>query len=380
VPDSSDLQPTAVAERLPVLDALRGVAILGVLLAYTLWNLGAPPFETWSRADRIIDMVGGILVDMKFLTIFAFLFGVGAVQQWRRLERQGEDPAPVHVRRMLFLLGVGLAHAALLRNGDILAPYAILGLLLLAARRRPVKELAVAAIALAILPYAIRAAMHGMGWQLHGRPGPEAGNLDWLGHWYLTNPLTEWPRILALMLAGVIAERAGLTTRVATDRRLAWRILGATIVLAILGRTALVLLGARWSGQEMTLVQNILRNQLYHAAAWTLAAAYAAAFALLCQRAVWVARLGWIRAVGRMAFTNYIVQALLIVPICLVFGLYDTVTPTRGLLLAIGVAALQIAFSVWWLRRFQFGPLEFVWRAVTYRSHPRAATRAAARG
>ena len=67
-----------------------------------------------------------------------------------------------------------------------------------------------------------------------------------------------------------------------------------------------------------------------------------------------------------MAFTNYLLQASLVVPACLVFGWFDTVTPSRGLLLALLVMAIQIPFSVWWLRRFDYGPVEFLWRNVTY--------------
>lgn len=366
-----DLQPTAVADRLPVLDALRGLAILGVLASYALWSLGSPPVESWSRADRLIDIVGETLIDAKFITIFAFLFGVGTVQQWRHLERQGENPTPVHVRRMLFLLVAGLLHGTLLRDGDILAPYALLGFMLLAARRRPASEIVATAIVLALLPYVVRIILHALGWQLHGRPGPEATRLDWLAHWYLTNPLTEWPRILALMLAGVAAERTGLIARAATDARLARRILVAGLILAVASRGLLALLGTRWAGAEKTLAQTMTINQLYHFSAWTLASFYAAGFALLCQSRGWLARLGWLGAVGRMAFTNYLLQAALIVPLCLAFDLFDTVTPTRAVLITLGVAALEIPFSIWWLRRFQYGPLEYVWRAVTYRRRPR---------
>src|SRR4029079_13499328 len=119
------VRPLAAVERLPLVDVLRGVAILGVLLAYTLWNLGSTPSETWSRTDRIVDFTGDTLVDGKFITIFAFLFGAGTAQQWQRIEASGQNPVGIHLRRMLFLLTAGLLHAALLRNGDILAPYAI---------------------------------------------------------------------------------------------------------------------------------------------------------------------------------------------------------------------------------------------------------------
>jgi len=67
-----------------------------------------------------------------------------------------------------------------------------------------------------------------------------------------------------------------------------------------------------------------------------------------------------------MAFTNYLIQALIVVPICLLFGLFDAITPTRGLLLALGVAAIEIPFRAWWLARFEYGPVEWLWRRVTY--------------
>ena len=67
-----------------------------------------------------------------------------------------------------------------------------------------------------------------------------------------------------------------------------------------------------------------------------------------------------------MAFTNYLIQALIVLPICLFFGLFEAITPTRGLLLALAVAAIEIPFSVWWLARFEYGPVEWLWRRATY--------------
>src|SRR6185503_10875736 len=94
--------------------------------------------------------------DGKFLTLFAFLFGVGSAQQWRRFEMLGRPAAQTYARRMLFLLGVGLLDGVLLRNGDILAPYAVLGMLLLFVRHWSTRALLVAALVLAILPYGTR--------------------------------------------------------------------------------------------------------------------------------------------------------------------------------------------------------------------------------
>ena len=376
--DPSEVRPLSGAERLALVDVLRGVAILGVLLAYTLWSLGSPPPETWSRADVVIDTLGSYLVDTKFISIFAFLFGVGTAQQWRRGESDPRRRTTVHVRRMLFLLAAGVVHATLIRNGDILAPYAILGLVLLAARRVSNRQLVAAIVVLALLPYALQTSYHAFGWKVADRPGGGSDstawthywteNFNWVRYWALTNPQFQWPRILAVMLAGVFADRTRFMPRIAADRQLALRLLAVALPLTIVAKSSSVLLESRWTDQHAALARGIVMNQLYYIAAWSLAAVYVALFALLCQRPAWPARLGWLRSVGRMAFTNYLLQGLLVVPICLAFGLFDTITPTRGLLFALGVMAIQVPFSTWWLGKFEYGPIEWLWRRVTYGS------------
>jgi uncharacterized protein len=364
-PDTPAVGPLSPAERLPFLDAVRGLAILGVLLSFTLWNLGSPPPETWTATDRAIDLAAELLVDTKFISLFAFLFGAGTARQWRRFERAGSSPAGPHLRRMLFLLAVGLIHGALLRNGDILGPYALLGLLLLMARGQSAARLLTAAAVLLVLPLVVQLVLRGAGWTLPPRPGAGAGNLDWLWYWYQTNPLLSWPRILALMLLGVLADRARLLERLTADARFAWWVLTAGLVLAV--STRLFHTYMMSGSSALTLSRSFTAQTVYHLSAWSLAAAYAAALALVCHAPTRAAQLGWLRAVGRTAFTNYLLQALLVVPLCLSLDLFDHVTPTLGLVLAAAVAAVQIPFSVWWLHRFPFGPVEWAWRTVTYR-------------
>jgi uncharacterized protein len=361
---TTTLEPTTDSERLHALDAIRGVAILGVLLAYTMWNLGTTPEETWTKADRIIDRLTAMLVDNKFITLFACLFGAGIAQQWRRWEAAGENPVPLHLRRMGFLLGVGLAHAVLLRNGDILAPYALLGLALLAFRRASARTILISSVLLFFLPYAINAGVAALGWRWPSRPGAVPGgylaeNLAWLRYWYLTAPLRGWPQILDLVLVGYLLGRSRAIERLTADRVLCRRVFAVSLALAIVTRGLVeTLIAARIQGPALSIA--------FHVSSWCLAATYGTGLMLVTQSATGKPPLWPLRAVGRMAFTNYLMQAVIVVPVCLAFGLFDRFSPTGALALALGIAIVQMIFSTWWLKRFRLGPLERVWRGVTY--------------
>ena len=87
---------------------------------------------------------------------------------------------------------------------------------------------------------------------------------------------------------------------------------------------------------------------------------------LLLQVRMWQLLLAPLGAVGRMALTNYLLQSVLIVPVCIAFDLFDRVTPRMGVLLALGVWTFQVPASGWWLKRFRFGPAEWIWRSLTY--------------
>ena len=274
---------------------------------------------------------------------------------------------------MGFLLGVGLLHGIFLRNGDILAPYALLGLVLLGFRHLSSKTLAIAAVFLALVPYGVDGVMHAFGLSWPARPTSDGGgylaeNLAWLRHWYETNPLRSWPRVLALMLAGILIGRFRVIERLATSLAGAGRLFVVGLGLALLTRISFEGFAARWQDQEPSFAHAITLNLLYQLSSWSLAATYAAILLLLMQ---WPAGVVWswpLRAVGRMAFTNYLLQGLIVVPVCLAFGLFDKVTPSRGLWLGLANASVQVLFSVWWLRRHPMGPLERIWRSVTYKS------------
>src|SRR5262245_8644200 len=189
--DATPLQPVKPGERIPALDVLRGFALFGVLLAYALWSLGNPPEETYGQTDRILDFALTVLVDTKAYTLFATLFGLGFSIQLTRAQARGISIVPVYCRRLLALILIGLAHALLLRNGDILVPYAVMGFFLLLFRNASNRTLAIGALIGLLSPYLARSA-----WEFTGVPFPQrpetegvsyfASNFAWVQYWYST--------------------------------------------------------------------------------------------------------------------------------------------------------------------------------------------------
>jgi len=368
--DATPLQPVPTSERILALDVLRGFALFGVLLAYALWNLGNPPWDTYSQADRILQFALATLVDTKAYTLFAFLFGLGFSMQLTRAETRGASIVPVYCRRLLALLLIGLAHALLLRNGDILIPYAVMGFFLLLFRNASNKTLAVGAIIGLLYPYLARGA-----WNLTGIPFPQrpemegasylAENYAWIRYWYST-AITSWPASLPMFFFGLYVGRRRWFEKMAGDRRSLWRALAIGLgvgVLAFAGRMPLLMMK---ENPFLFFAPRLALGLLWSAHAWGFAAFYAALLLLVLQKRSWQQRLAPLGAVGRMALTNYLLQAIIIVPVCIGFNLFGRVTPSIGVMLALVVWSAQVPASVWWLRRFRFGPAEWLWRSLTY--------------
>lgn len=361
-------------ERIVALDVIRGFAMFGVLVAYTVWSLGNLPADAFSTLDHRLAAFTGFAVDGKFYTLLAFLFGLGFQLQLERSREDDGEAVRLFRRRLLILAGIGLAHALLLRNGDILLPYALTGLLLVPFRRVSDLWLPAAALIILIIPLPTR-----LLWEASGLPIPQrpAGggaylveNFAWVRYWYAT-AILHWPPILSLFLLGMLAGRRGWIVKSAERSANAVKLLAVglaagTACYIASGRLAAALAPAA-PGLAMPAA-----SLLFTFHAWALAATYVALLVLALNAKLGPQMLQPFAAVGRMALTNYLMQAALIVPFCLVFDLFDRFTPTRGLLLALLLFPLQAAFSLAWLRRFDFGPAEWLWRRLTYGRVPGA--------
>ncbi|MFM5930803.1 MAG: DUF418 domain-containing protein [Novosphingobium sp.] len=384
---------TAGSERIDILDALRGLALLGILLANVEVFFGWVILSPQQRADlsgagtaTLYAELIKFFIDGKFYTIFSLLFGIGFTLQLDRLEKRGAAGARVFRRRMLVLLAIGLCHLCFIWFGDILSLYAALGLALPLFRHWPERRVLVTAIVLLALPLVAVPLLEARGVQpgkplfdlggqmfaaIDGKPaGSDIENVqrtDWRGFmaWQLTALpyrlaflLDSWriPKVLGVMLLGMVAGRRLIAGTLLDDRRLLGRIAVFGLVVGV---------PCNWV---------YARNLEVYQEHWSsvigtvpLGLAYAAMFALAWPRAKAVLR--HFAPVGRMALTNYlthsIIGLLLLGPF---LNLCGRVGPVAFSLAALALYAAQILFSRWWLARHEQGPMERLWRWGTYGS------------
>ena len=395
--------PTSGREREPIVDLLRGFALLGILVInvelmrgpgfYHVLAGRAAPVET--AADELTNFLSGWLASGKFISSFALLFGVGAAFMVARTEQRGGDPRQLLRRRYTLLLVLGLVHMFVLFPGDILFAYAIAGFVLLAfVEVRPrtalwwsvgiYAGLAVVSGAFAALTLAFAGAA-GLGdgvdvqQQLFGDRAEQAttayadgGWLDLLGAHAFEAAILQAghvvtvPWILAIFLLGYAVGRAGVATDLAGNRRLLTRaaVIGVGVGLPL--NLPMGLLGPLGTGAAETVGWvEASATFLQFVAPPVLAVGYLAAVALLALRfGAWRP----LAAVGRMALTAYLLQSVFSVAVFKVAGLYGQVSASQALVFVVGSWVALLVICPLWLHAFRFGPVEWLWRSWTYRS------------
>jgi uncharacterized protein len=116
----------------------------------------------------------------------------------------------------------------------------------------------------------------------------------------------------------------------------------------------------------------VVRLVLYALNRPILCAFYMGAVVLLAQRPVWRIAMSPLASVGRMALTNYLMQSVIATTIFYGYagGLFYRIGPAVGILIALAIYAVQVTYSAWWMARFRFGPMEWLWRTLTYGKAP----------
>jgi uncharacterized protein len=394
------LAPVTESQRIDSLDVLRGFAVLGILamniqsfsmISATYFNPTA--FGDLAGANGWVWRLTHILVDMKFMAIFSMLFGAGIVLMTERADSSGRSPTAVHYRRMAWLILFGLLHAHLLWYGDILYWYGMCGLVVYLFRRLRPRWLFIWGLSSLAITSGLMASA---GWSMQFWPPEvmEQFTLDWQptaemvaaevaayrGGWLEhmsyrvpealeleTSVFLFWAgwRVGGLMLLGMALFKLGVFSA-----RRSPGLYRTLIAIAFLIGIPVILYGmqrnfasgwdARYSffyGQQFNYWASIL-----------VALGWVSLVMLVCQKPRLAPLTRPFAAAGRMAFTNYIVQTIICTAIFYGhgFGLYGQVERSGQVAIVVAVWVFQLVVSPIWLRHFMFGPLEWLWRSLTY--------------
>jgi len=377
---STPMSPIKGSERIQILDILRGFAIFGIL-AVNIAGFASPAFlpgyvfpQDIPWYDSLAESLVQFLAESKFYTIFSFLFGLGFSVQLARVEARGGDMRSFYPRRLWVLFFIGLLHTLFLWMGDILRLYALLGFALLTFRNSSKRTLTIWIGVLYVLTFFLLIMLEGSG----DTTIPRMDIIAMAREAYTSSSylpvlifqvfsgiasfiiitLTQGTSALALFLLGLLAGRSKLFERLSENQFLLKRIFWIALPIGLLGNAAYVLLDNVW----LATLGVIFGSP-------ALSAVYVSGIALLSLRESGKKILSPLGSVGRMALTNYVLQSL----VCLILfsgfgtGLYEKVGGAGLLGITLLIYLAQIPLSGWWLRRFKFGPLEWIWRSLTYR-------------
>jgi len=404
VMSQSQISPISLPERIEILDVLRGLAVCGILVGNMQWFSGygmMPPAIARQSpfADQVTHFLVHFFVEGKFYSIFSFLFGFGFALQIARAEERGDSRASLFKRRLFWLLVIGLLHAYLLWSGDILSIYAVMGFVLILFRRKTNGALlkwAFVLLAIPILTYILLyilfvafvppdavakldAAQINF-WNETVRKVPQSSylqiitgyNLNMIAGRYASVILEmRLPKILAMFLLGFYAYRRKVFQNLSSHQPFIRRVLVYGLILGLVGNVTF----AAFAGAEAVFPPSpagIVGVITYAFGVPALALALVALVATLWQRAPSShgrRLLASLAPVGRMALTNYLMQTVICVFIFYGygFGQFGRFGATTATLIALAIFVFQILMSALWLKYFSYGPMEWIWRQLTYR-------------
>ncbi|MCY3892858.1 MAG: DUF418 domain-containing protein [Acidimicrobiaceae bacterium] len=359
---------TRAAERITTLDAVRGMAVLGILTmnavafglpAAAYANLDAAGSRTW--LDWLVGGAGEIFADQKFMGLFSMLFGAGVVLFAERAAAKGRRSVLPSLWRNALLLGIGIVHLSFW-DGDVLFAYALCAPVVLALRRLPPKVLLALGggcyVAVAVISWFVQSSLRSFSsvlidfWHYGDYYGV-------IGTWFLAD---YFGRALGAMLIGAALYRTGVISGNRAPsfyRRMAAWGLGVGLPLSAAGFALMAATGFDIDWAVAGTIPNTLATMPLCLGYLSLIALWNAARDRgLRQR---------ICAAGRMALTNYLTQTAL--GLLVLGALLDDLELGRSgiAVFVVAVWAVQLWWSKAWLDRFAFGPVEWLWRCATYR-------------
>ncbi len=379
--------------RLQLVDALRGFSLAGIAIVHFMEQYLAGPapesignYTLHNPVDGVLEVLSVILIRGKFFALFSFLFGLSfSLQMERTQARTGKDFSFRFAWRLAVLFAIGLFHQCFYR-GDILTVFALLGFPLLLFYR--VSDRWVVALATTMLLGIPRIILQFTGltdmniepdsilyyWNTvkSGAFSEIAWLNTWEGFWqkmeFQFGFYSRGYQSFGWFLLGLLCGRWRLF-ELAEAYRALWRKLLRYGLFSFLGLVAVSALTFGVFGKQIPENwTNFLGASFFDWANIALTFVYIGAFALLFLKPRWQRRLLTFAPYGRMALSNYVLQTLIGTTIFFSFGfgLIGDIGNSLTLPMGLGLCILQIWWSTRWLQHFQYGPLEWLWRSLTW--------------
>ncbi|PIB36582.1 hypothetical protein BFP72_14820 [Reichenbachiella sp. 5M10] len=380
--------------RIPIIDALRGFALLGIILIHCIEHfevfLPTNADSSWvtSYDEQVYEAVI-FLVSGKAYSIFALLFGYSFFIQMNRQEMKGVDFRPIFAWRLVILLGMGLLHSMIYR-GDILHIYALMGMPMMVFYGVPSRILLWIAGLLILQPVLlylvatsfmdpefVYAPYYGDGNFEEGERIYSAGTLGEVLQynlyrarvvvWAWTYHNGRFFQLMALFLVGLVMARHQFLEQLSLYRSKVVFLGYFTLLIMLLFN---LYVGAiedfAWTDTQKALVTTTVQSYLNVFYTLAICSVFVLIFLFLESR---IKLFVYFSAYGRMSLTNYMSQAILGVVLFYGFGLgwYATVGAVWSLVLGGVIFTVQAAISWCWLQHHRYGPMEWLWRVLTYR-------------
>ncbi|WP_163834202.1 DUF418 domain-containing protein [Spartinivicinus ruber] len=395
---SEGFQHPSATKRFTSLDSLRGLAVLGILLMniqsfgqHDAAYLNPHALGQLTGVDVWLWKISFVLFNVKFISLFAMMFGAGIILQTQRLEAKQMNTWDIHKWRMFWLGVFGFIHGVFIWSGDILLTYAISGLLVYSCRHWSAFKLLTVGVTLILLVLGLD---HATYITLEESP---AELEEWLNaYWQPTSAAIEddqaiftgaysfqlmarldellvtyiymgifiIPTVVGLMMLGMVCFKTGVFTAEASNRVYVWLFCLALLVgLPVTLGSLLYIQQVNWEPISTLTVGYLLLN----IAAPLMAFCWAVPL-LISHK---LGRVGWLHRyfipVGQLAFSNYLLQSLLCTTFFYGLGFYGQFNLAELFLVVLIVWLILFIWSNWWVKKFYYGPAEWLWRSLVYR-------------
>lgn len=399
--DSLQINPKTPSERIVSLDLLRGLAVLGILImniqTFSMISAAYMNPAAWGDLTGLnlwVWIFSHITASEKFMGIFSMLFGAGVLLFTNKAKEKGIRPGPLHYQRMFWLLVFGMLHAYLIWYGDILVAYSLCGMLVFVFRNKSIKTLIIIGSVFFLVPvlFTLFAGATTDYWPQESidenmknwQPLAEAIHQEialrqgsWLTQMdfrvehtlfmqtFVFFFFVFW-RVTALMLLGMALFKSGiLSAQKSKAFYLRMAIIGILVGYSISGWGVYENFKADWN----MLYSQFFGSMFNYFGSIFSALGYIGVAMLIAKSSALDGLKKILSSVGKMAFTNYILMSV----ICMFIfygnglGLFSHFERAPQLIFVVGIWIILLIISPIWLKYFRFGPLEWLWRVLTYR-------------